>query len=127
MARIIRLTEQDLARIVRRVINEDYCGNTSQIEINKLKESTGKVGFEIFVAGLSILMNNSGSGIGVLSNKPISGLDKNNPFYGVPVEDNLVQILKNDPNGKLMKEVVQWLRCTKQEPEYQIAKLVPKI
>ena len=125
MARIIRLTEQDLARIVRRVINEDYCGNNPEIEIDKLKQSTGKYDYQIFVAAISILMNSSGSGIGVLSNNMISGLDKNNPLYGVPVEDNLVQKLKSDLNGKLMKEVVQWLRCA--EPEFQIAKLLPKI
>ena len=125
MKRIIRLTEQDLARIVRRVINEDYCGNNPEIEINKLKQSTGKYEYQIFVAAISILMNSSGSGIGVLSNNLISGLDKNNPLYGVPVEDDLVRKLKSDLNGKLMKEVVQWLRCA--EPEFQIAKLLPKI
>lgn len=125
MKRIIRLTESDLTRIVRRVIKEDYCGNNPEIEINKLKQSTRKYEYQIFVAAISILMNSSGSGIGVLSNNMISGLDKNNPLYGVPVEDNLVQKLKNDLNGKLMKEIVQWLRCA--EPEFQIAKLLPKI
>ena len=121
----IRHIQESNQRLERRLLNEDYCGNNPEIEINKLKQSTGKYEYQIFVAAISILMNSSGSGIGVLSNNLISGLDKNNPLYGVPVEDNLVRTLKDDLNGKLMKEVVQWLRCA--EPEFQIAELLPKI
>ena len=38
----IRHIQESNQRLERRLLNEDYCGNNPEIEINKLKQSTGK-------------------------------------------------------------------------------------
>jgi len=120
MKRIIRLTESDLARIVRRVINEDQEAQKQQLEakitscfnknkyphLDRLMVAQGQGLVAMGAAALTVLGVLSGvGGVGAGFSATAALL------VGGTAVDNLVKAFKSDKTGNLMSEAKSFAKC----------------
>ena len=118
MARIVRLTESDLSRIVRRVINEEQEAQKQQLE-SKMKSCWDPNKYR----GLNTLMKAYGLGLGALGagivtvmaaavpgGGILAGLTGSASLYmGANATDKWVTSIKNTP--ALKREAKDLLKC----------------
>ena len=119
MARIIRLTERDLTRLVRRVINEDQEAQKQQLQakvtscfdkkrfphLNLLMESSGLGIMAIAGAALTVASVGVSAGVsaGIFATATLIG--------GAIAIEKAVLAFKSDKNGGLMSEAKDFAKC----------------
>jgi hypothetical protein len=115
MKRIIRLTESDLARIVKRVINEGESEDTYEKLAQKLKQngfsSKGSDRWEMKSNGMSVEVHISG-GLNVYSVVKVdnSGYSKKGgTLYDQKIVNQSIEVSKLIRTGD-KKEVLNWLK-----------------
>jgi hypothetical protein len=115
MKRVIRLTESDLARIVKRVINEGESEDISEKLIQKLKQngfsSKGSDRWEMKSNGMSVEVQISG-GLNVYSVVKVdnSGYSKKGgTLYDQKIVNQSIEVSKLFRTGD-KKEVLDWLK-----------------
>jgi hypothetical protein len=119
MARIIRLTEQDLTRIVRRVINEDQAAQKQQLE-SKMKSCFDPNKYPIMYSlvatqGYSLLAVGAAAmtvGGFATGNAIVGGLSATLALFmvGYAVEE-LVNVIKEHKNSNMLIEVKAFVKC----------------
>ena len=119
MARIIRLTEQDLTRIVRRVINEDQAAQKQQLQ-SKMKSCFDPNKYPVMYSlvkykGYSLLAVGAAAmtvGGFATGNAVGGGLSATLALFMVGYAgEELVNVIKEHKNSNMLIEVKAFVKC----------------
>ena len=119
MARIIRLTEQDLNRIVRRVINEDQAAQKQQLQ-SKMKSCFDPNKYPVMYSlvkykGYSLLAVGAAAmtvGSFATGNAVGGGLSATLALLGgAYAGEELVNVIKEHKNSNMLIEVKAFVKC----------------